>query len=138
MSRITNDPKFAHEWEIVGDIIVTRTAGQIPSDQWNGFVNALVNKDIRKIFSLVVGPATINAAQRKGAADTFTSRGVKAIVVVDNRMTRGIITALSWLGASVEGFSWAHLDSAIAEITDSSEQHIQLKKIAERCKAELK
>lgn len=137
MSRITNDPSLAHEWEVVGDVIATRTSGAMPQDPWEGFMQDLVNHDVRRIFSLVVGPATITAGQRKHGAETFKARNIEAVVVTDHRLTRGIITALSWLGVNIKGYSWADLDSALAYVSRSAEQRLTLERIAVRCRQEL-
>jgi hypothetical protein len=137
MSRITNDPNLAHEWEVVGDVIATRTSGEMPVDAWDGFIHDLVSQDVKRIFSLVVGPATMSANQRKHGADTFRARNIEAVVVTDHRMTRGILTALSWLGANIKGYSWADLGKALEYVSRSPEQRLQLEQIAERCRQEL-
>ncbi len=137
MSRITHDPDIAHEWQVVGDIIVTRTADEIPDAQWDPFIERISVGDIARIFSLVVGPATITATQRKGAAETFKTRGIEATVITDNRMTRGILTALSWLGAHVKGFRWTDLEPALANLGATGDERDQLAAIAERCRQEV-
>jgi hypothetical protein len=138
MSRITNDPKILHEWEAVGNVMVTRTGGEIPDALWQPFIADLISKKSLKIFSLVVGPANINAAQRKSGAETFRSRGIQATVVVDHAATRGVLTALSWLGVSIKGFAWADLDKAVLHVGATKEEEIVLRNIAARCRKEVR
>ena len=137
MSRITNDRALTHEWEVIGDVIATRTSGAMPQDAWAGFIRDLIRHDVKRIFSLVVGPATLSANQRKHGAETFKARNIEAVVVTDHRLTRGIITALSWLGTNIRGYSWADLDDALVYVSQSAEQRLALERIAARCREEL-
>lgn len=137
MSRITNDPAFTHEWEVIGDVIATRTSGAMPQDAWSGFIRDLIRHDVKRIFSLVVGPATLSANQRTHGAETFMARNIEAVVVTDHRLTRGIITALAWLGTDIRGYSWVELDDALAYVSRSAEQRLELERIAVRCRQEL-
>lgn len=137
MSRITNDPKLHHEWEIVGNVMVTRTSGEIPNALWQPFIAELVSAEAAKIFSLVVGPANINAAQRRNGAETFKSRGIQATVIVDNTMTRGVLTALSWLGVGIKGFAWSELDNAFRHLAPAKHDEDVLRAIAARCRKEI-
>jgi hypothetical protein len=137
MSRITNAPNLAHEWEVVGDVIATRTAGPMPQDAWEGFIRDLIRHDVKRIFALVVGPATLSTHQSRHGADTFKARNIEAVVVTDQRLTRGIVTALSWLGVNIEGFAWVELDRALAHVSRSTEQQLALEQIAHRCRREL-
>ncbi|MEM7155228.1 MAG: hypothetical protein AAF799_20435 [Myxococcota bacterium] len=135
MSRITYSSSEPHQWEIVDNVMVTvtRTQGdKIPLESWDPFIEALQSQKIKRLFALVIGAATIDATQRKTAADTFRGHGITTAVVSDHRMTRGVLTALSWLGADVKPFPWSELEAAVTHISDSQTTSEALTKIAEQ------
>lgn len=126
-----------HEWEVVGDVIATRTAGAMPRDAWAGFMHDLIGFEVRRIFSLVVGPATLGASQRVHGVEIFKARNIEAVVVTDHPLTRGIITALAWSGVRIKGFAWSELQPALSYVSRSPEQRAALEQIARRCQREL-
>lgn len=125
-------PAFA--WDIVDDVIVTRQFPnkEVPDPLWDAFIKDLKESNARHIFSLTIGSATLKATQRKSAADVLRDNGIPATVITDNRLTRGILTAVSWLGAKVKAFSWDEIDAALAaaEIAPR-EQRWKIKRLAE-------
>ncbi len=137
MSGITYDPSVAHEWEIIDGILVTRTNDSIPTALWVPFIDRVKVGDVRQICAFVVGPASISANQRKDAAETFKSGDIPVTVVTDSRITRGVLTALSWLGVNVRGFRWPELDAALATVSAADAHQAQIRAIAERCRRQV-
>lgn len=138
MSRLTYDPSVPHEWELVGDVLVTITnthGDKIPLAQWDPFIATLQSEETTRLFALVIGAATIDATQRKTAADTFRGHGIMTAVVSDDRMTRGVLTALSWLGADVKAFRWADAEDAVKHISEEPATSSKLREVIERVRA---
>lgn len=99
---------------VVGEIMISRTLpGEIPSPVFDAFLGALRDQQIPLIFAFTIGTATLKPTMRKAAADTMTQVGTTAVVLTDNRYTRGILTAVSWFGAKIKAYSWSDLDKAI-------------------------
>jgi hypothetical protein len=88
---------------------------------WAKFVAAMGGDGVKLIFAMTTNDSPgITATQRKAAADVMTAKSLNSVVVTSNRLTRGILTALSWLGAKVKGFNWDTLESALELIDDPS------------------
>jgi hypothetical protein len=139
MPGITNDPRVSHEWEIIGDVMITRTTGgAIPMKLWEPFIRDLKAAGVTRLLALVVGPASINTSQRQGAADTFRTMAVEVVVISDDRMVRGIITALSWLGANVKGFAWNEFEKALGRLSLEGTDGQGIMQIALRCRDEMR
>lgn len=108
--------KQPHVWELFDDIMVTQTVpGPITDELYiNQFVGDLKASNARVIFSVSMGSTPLTATQRKAAADVMRDKQLMAVVVTDSRMTRGVITAVSWLGANAKAFGWEDADLAKA------------------------
>lgn len=58
-----------------------------------------------------MGMATVSSEQRKLIPTAL--KGKRLAIVADNIMTRGLATALNWLGMRIKSFSWEQLDDAV-------------------------
>ncbi len=124
-----------HEWEIVDDVMVTRTIPGPLSDELyvDGFVGDLRRADaVRVIFSVSTGATSLTATQRKAAAEVMRQNDLGAVVLTDNRLVRGIITAVSWLGANANAFPWTDqgIEKAVAATNASQATQQRLREIA--------
>lgn len=125
------------EWEVVDDIMVTRNRpGDVDDKDWNAYIDTLMKSNVRGTFSLVDGSITITATQRKAAADALTSKKIPAIVIIDNRFSRGILTAISWLGGNIKAFGWKDIEKAVSTVDSSSGTKKKLLEIAASFKRE--
>lgn len=94
--------------------MVSRTLpGEIPGPVFDAFLSTMRERQTPLIFAFTTGTATLKPTMRKAAADTMTQAGTAAIVLTDNRYTRGILTAVSWFGAKIRSYSWDDLEKAI-------------------------
>ena len=105
------------EWYVVGNVVVTAAplpSASIDEEVYRGLCNAIDQDGMKLVFSLTVpDAASPSATQRKAAADAMKKRQVKAVVITESRLIRGVLTAVGWLGASVGGFSWSELEKAL-------------------------
>lgn len=119
-------------WNIVGEIIITRQAPEkeVPDSVWTEFTKALASGKFRHIFSFTIGNTSIKPTQRKSAAEILKREDIPATVMTDNRVTRGILTAVSWLGAKVKAYSWTELDAAMDAANVPKESRAEVQRVA--------
>jgi len=102
------------DWAIVGGIVVARALpGDISNDVWNRFLEAISENNTEYVLTLALGSPSLTATQRKAAADLLKRKSIPAAVVTESPLVRGIVTAVSWLGAKTKSFSWKDLDQAV-------------------------
>ena len=114
-----------HEWHRVGDVVVTATIGGHIDDQlWDSFLQFIDTNDTRILFCLTNNDvSTITSIQRKKAADVLSRRAFAAVVLTDSRVIRGVLTAMSWLGAQFRPYRWTQIeDAARIVVADPAEQ----------------
>lgn len=102
------------KWGTVGDLFISVTGPGVVMDQdWQQFIKELQAAPVTKYLAASLGNAESSSTQRKQAAEVMKSKGIRTAVVTNDSMTRGIVTAVSWLGANVSAFSWAEVDKAL-------------------------
>ncbi len=125
----------ALSWAIAGDVLIAFNRPQpIPDDVFEVFLKSIPTYQFTKLLATSTGPAHVNSSQRKHFAETF--RQAKVATVSDHRITRGIITAMGWLGLQIRAFGWDRLRDAI-EFLDpqgvtASEVHAVTLKLREK------
>jgi hypothetical protein len=104
-----------HKWIDIGDLMVSLgiNEGPIPDDVWERFVKEIIAKPIKKYLATNVGYVDVNSVQRKLISDAFKTKNITVAVVTDEKIVRGIVTAVSWLGVNIRSFSWTELEKAI-------------------------
>lgn len=101
-------------WVTVGNLMVSlATPGTVPQDSVDRFIRDLKDKQIKKYLATVIGAAQLTGLQRKQFSDASQSEGLQVAVVADEMLTRGIVTALSWLGVNIKAFSWKDIRVAL-------------------------
>jgi hypothetical protein len=102
------------KWVVIKDVVVhASTAGEIPGHVWQQFLGDLKKKRVTKALGLSLGQAAVTSLQRKEASEVSKAQNIKSAIVTDDSLVRGVLTAMSWLGANVKPFSWAQLGDAI-------------------------
>jgi hypothetical protein len=108
--------KEPHEWYIVGDVLASFTsAGVIDDETRASYVDVLQNGKFR-VNLACSADGSISLTQRKGTSDAVKSRNLPVIVLTDSRITRGVVTALNWLGANIGAYSWVGLNAALKSL----------------------
>lgn len=101
-------------WVIVDDLMVVfHRPGTTVDSQWHAFAKDVVARGVNRMLALSLGPVQMTSVQRKISGDVLRSRNVRVAGIADDRLTRGIVTAVSWMGVNIKAFSWAELDEAI-------------------------
>jgi hypothetical protein len=108
------------KWIIVDDVIIScATAGAVPDGVWASYVKDLHEKKFSRHLATAVGAVELTSVQRKSASEAVKRRNVPVAVVTDDRLVRGIVTAVSWLGVDIKAFSWGEVRPAL--------QHLQVR-----------
>lgn len=114
MSKTGTAAPLSFTWECVGDVVVSLALpGEVDDAAWSGFPNDVKTKKARAILAFAAGKNSLTATQRKVAADVLKAQQVLGIVITDSALTRGLVTAVSWLGANAKAFSWGDLEAAL-------------------------
>ncbi|HEX2573555.1 MAG TPA: hypothetical protein VH877_28660 [Polyangia bacterium] len=123
------------KWIIEGNLMVTcSTAGEMVPERWREYINELRDKKITKVLGLNLGSVSLNSVQRREVGSLVQSQGIVSAVVTDDRMIRGVVTAISWFGGNVKAYSWDELKEAIKFLGVGPEERIVA--IAHRLKRE--
>lgn len=111
----------ALKWIKDGDLMLAiNTAGNISDEVWSRFVADLGAEDFKYYIGCSLGILEVTAAQRKQAALALRHNHVTVAIITDDVLVRGVVTAVSWLGANVKSFAWKDIDRAFErhEIVD--------------------
>jgi hypothetical protein len=101
-------------WVMVGDLVVSlATPGNVPQDALDRFLQDINAKQTKKYLAAVVGAAQLNGIQRKQVSEVYRRLGLQVAVLADEMLTRGIVTALGWLGVNIKAFSWRDIRAAL-------------------------
>jgi hypothetical protein len=101
-------------WAVSGNLLIQLAlTGDVPPPRFEEYLKVLSTRDITHILSIARGSSSINSVQRKKGADIARDRNIKIAVVLDNAITRGLVTAFSWLGIPMKSYRPENLDEAI-------------------------
>lgn len=102
-----------HRWVIIDDLMISVTLPG-PSDDsvWRAFARDLSTKGVTKYLGTAVGTVEVNSVQRRIVADALKLRRTPCAAVTDDKVVRGFITAVSWMGVDIRAFSWSDLRAA--------------------------
>ncbi len=121
-----------HTWVVLDDMAICfTTAGDISDDVWTRFTNDVRPKNIKAILGLSYETAVPSSTQRKQTASAIDGKMLSA--VLQSTVTRGVLTALGWLGLNlrVKAYSWKELDLAIERTAPSLESAKIARKLVE-------
>src|SRR5579863_2094474 len=101
-------------WTLVGDLLVScGTSGPISMPVWNDWLREVSDTRVRGVLAASLGPAEVTSVQRKLASEVLRTRNLPVAVVSESSLSRGVITAVSWLGVNIRAFSWGEIPAAI-------------------------
>ncbi len=106
-----------HKWTFISEVMVCfTTEGQIPDEVWVTYIKDLSSKPVKKYLGAVIGALEATSVQRKEASEIILAKNIPVTIITDERVVRGIATAISWLGVEVKAFSWAEKQEAIRHL----------------------
>jgi hypothetical protein len=102
-----------HDWVILDDVVVTITRpGESEDSVWKDFAKDVETKKVTKCLGGALPSASLTSVQRKIVADALKKNAVRVAAVTDDRLVRGVITAVSWLGVDIKAFDWSQVRDA--------------------------
>jgi len=102
------------KWVKDGDVMIgVNTPGKISDEVWSAFMADFAANDYKTYIGCSLGILEVSSTQRKEAATILHDNGVGVVVITDEVLVRGIVTAVSWLGANVKSFPWREFDRAL-------------------------
>jgi hypothetical protein len=125
-----------YECEVVENLLVSfASPGPIPDALWDNFMNHVKKREITRYIGTSIGPTEANSLQRKAAADLFKTRKIPVVVVTDAGFVRGLVTAVSWLGANIKAVDWPDLRKGLDHLGVTGLQQERAVKIIMRLKS---
>lgn len=116
-------------WTFIGDVMISFSkAGEMPEARFNEYYSALKSHTFTHCFGMGLGVSRLTSTQRKQFSQVM--KGKEIVVVIDNAVTRGIITALGWLGLNIKSFDWNNIESAARSIVTTSTTSDEILKTA--------
>ncbi len=105
------DSGAANSWVFIGPLVISfNQPGQLDPARWEQFVEEIKQRPITHCLGTGIGAIEVNSVQRRQAASAL--RDKKVAVVSDHVVSRGIVTALGWLGLDIKSFDWSHVEDA--------------------------
>lgn len=113
------------KWVIEGNLMVNcSTAGEMIPERWREYINELREKRITKVLGLNLGSVALTSVQRREVGNLVQEQGIISAVVTDDKMIRGVVTAISWFGGNIKAYSWDELKEAVKFLGVTPEERI--------------
>jgi hypothetical protein len=95
------------DWEVLGTtmLLVYRT-GKLPEPEFTRFMKWLPQEYSQLTGMVVVPNNSIPTAAQRGTIKEYQERyGIKAAVLTDSPLVRGVVTAMAWFGGALAAFA---------------------------------
>jgi hypothetical protein len=104
-------------------LVVCHAQGTMPSDVWKRFMSVVRKKPITRYIGACVGAPDSTSTQRQELFAYLKENHVQVVVITDEQLVRGIVTAANWVGVNARAFPWMDMRGALeqAGITDPEE-----------------
>lgn len=110
--NIIRTPAEVQSWGFVGEVLITYTfEGELPDARLAKLYEEMKTAKPICVLAASVRRVTLTSLQRKKAKEEFADFK-KMVVVLNDPMTRGIITAMGWLGLNIKSFGWNNVREA--------------------------
>lgn len=93
--------------------------GEVSNERWSAFGRSFDRTPTSRMLLFVLGTVDLAPARRRSLTKAVGERHVAAIV--DTVVGRGMVTALSWSGVTVESFPISRIREALAALDPESE-----------------
>lgn len=94
-------------------MIGVNTPGKFNDDVWSAFMDDFSASDYKVYIGCTLGILEVSSKQRKASAMALRANGASVVVITDEVLVRGVVTAVSWLGVNVKSFPWRDFDRAL-------------------------
>jgi hypothetical protein len=97
-------------------IVVAHGAGPMTGATWARFMGEMRKKPISLYLAGCVGIPEPTSVQRNEIFAVLEEWHVKSVVITDERIVRGIVTAARWAGVNVDALAWGDLPVAVKQL----------------------
>jgi hypothetical protein len=106
-----------YKWTTVGKLFITvATSGNIERATWRQFIDDMRASEATAYLSVGMGTPQVDSVQRKEAAELLKERNIAVAVVTDDKVVRGVVTAVSWLGVNIKSFPISKIRQALEHL----------------------
>lgn len=103
------------KWQQVGDLLlICSSQGQLRDDDFAPCLELHRTNQVTRAITWALGNVTMSAAQRKTAGDAMGDH--PAATITDSAVTRGMITAMAWMGKPWSAHAPKDIDEAVKRI----------------------
>ncbi len=125
-----------HQWLHVGGVVAAfTTEGLMPIEPWEAMVRDLQTLPIRGYLGTSDGAVQVTSTQRKMGVDAMGKRGLPTAIVTESRVTIGLVTTASWLGAKIKAFAWKEIQAATKYLGSSAAEQDEIIAAIEQMRA---
>jgi hypothetical protein len=107
-------------------LMICAGPGVLTDQEFTKMISSSQHPSVRKILGLDAGPTEMTSVQRKSVASVAKDRGLFVVTITNEKLTRGIVTAVSWLGANIKAYSWDDLRTGIQQLGLPPDQEDQM------------
>ena len=94
-------------------LVVCHAAGTIPSAVWSRFMAEVRKKPITRYIGVTMGFPDATSVQRKELFSYLTDNHVTVVVITDERIVQGVVTAARWVGVNAYAYSSRDTQAAL-------------------------
>jgi len=99
------------EWRRLGSFLLLTAAGPVPQDALERLIKDVQRHLVKGVLAVAAGHVQMTSVQRRLVSNAF--RGIPIAAIVEDRLTRGVVTAIAWLGTAIKAFQPSDVESAM-------------------------
>ncbi len=115
VSYLVDEPMASEEgfleWRRLGSFLLLTAAGPVPQDALERLIKDVQRHLVKGVLAVAAGHVQMTSVQRRLVSNAF--RGIPIAAIVEDRLTRGVVTAIAWLGTAIKAFQPSDVESAM-------------------------
>lgn len=122
-------------WSMVDNLMISfATPGVLSDNEFDLWMKEFMATPFTKYLNTSVGFINLHTVQRKRAAEVMKKKAAKTAVITDEMLIRGVVTAISWMGADIKAFKWDEMHLALRHLDVSPQTTIRAMDAVRRMK----
>lgn len=104
-------------WSVIDNLMISFVSpGEVTEREFDAWMREFTTKPFTRYLATSVGFIHLNSVQRKRIADAMKTKAAKTAILTDETLIRGVVTALSWMGADIKSFRWDQVREALRHL----------------------
>jgi len=125
-------------WAVIERVVITCTSsGTLEDKVLEAILDDMRKSNVDRSLGLALGSAHMTGIQRRKVVDFMRDRKLKAVLLTDSAIVRGIMTALSWFNDSISGGGLNDLEQALDTLAIEVQQRAQVRRTALELRSEV-